>query len=73
MALLTTSEAALLIGVTPEALRSIAFRARQVGVDLRVPRQRWNDRRSPLYDSDLLQQWMSTRPGSGRRLSAKGV
>lgn len=62
--MLTTVQAAALVGVTPARFRSLMVTARSLGVDARVPGP---DARTPLWDEAMLRAWMTTRPGRARR------
>lgn len=62
MSALTTAEGAKLLGMEPSSFRRAMMRARDSGVDLRVPGP---DARTPLWDGDGLRKWMESRPGRG--------
>ncbi|MBW3084201.1 hypothetical protein KEM60_00387 [Austwickia sp. TVS 96-490-7B] len=67
MNLLTTAQAAELVGVSPSSLRGLASRARQEGIELRAPAETWPDKRTPMYDKDKVTEWLAGRPGPGNR------
>lgn len=61
----TTAQAADAAGMTPAAFRRAAARARAAGVELRTDAGTWPDRRTPLYDEDLVLDHLAARPGKG--------
>lgn len=58
-----TAEAAETAAMTPAAFRRAMARAREQGVDLRLPGP---DARTPMWDADALETWLAQRPGRGR-------
>lgn len=64
---LTGLQAAARCHVSRSGLRSLVQRAAEGGVDVRAPRAVWPDQRTPLYDAQLVEEYLQRRPGRGRR------
>lgn len=65
--LLTTEQAAEHCGMGRRAFAQAMHLARKHGRDLRADRSLWIDRRTPVYDPAVLDAWLASRPGQGRR------
>lgn len=66
--MLSTVQAAALLGVTPAGFRSQMVQARRGGVDARVSGP---DARTPLWDEAVLRVWMVSRPAETRLASLR--
>jgi hypothetical protein len=64
----TSGEGATLAGVTRSGFRTLVARATRAGVDVRAPRAAWPDGRTPLFDRELVEEYLRNRPGRGRRI-----
>ncbi|GAB77539.1 hypothetical protein SAMN05421595_1376 [Austwickia chelonae] len=71
MTLLTTAQAAELVGVKPTSLRGLVSRLRKAGIELQAPKSAWPDLRTPMYDEGALREWMDSRPGRGNWTSGE--
>lgn len=67
---LTGSQAAARCGVSRSGLRTLVQRAAAAGVDVHAPRAVWPDARTPLYDEQLVGEYLQRRPGRGRKAPA---
>lgn len=64
----TSAQGATIAGVTRSGFRTLVQRAARAGVDVRAPRSSWPDGRTPLFDRGLVEEYLSSRPGRGRRI-----
>lgn len=58
---LTTREAAAECRMSVAAFRKAMSRARERGLDLRLPRDAWPDERTPAYNARWIRDWSATR------------
>jgi len=59
---ITTREAATLAGISVGAFRSAMKRARDRGLDMKLPGP---DKRTPMWDADAVLAYLAARPGPG--------
>lgn len=67
---LSTTAAATRAGVSRSGFASLVSRAKAAGVELYRPRAEWPDSRTPLVDGTKLTEYLSRRPGRGRRAAS---
>ena len=58
---LTTSQAAALVGIPKEQFRSAMSKERKHGQEFHAPREFWPDARSPLWDKKKILAWTEAR------------
>lgn len=68
----TSAQGAEIAGVTRSGFRTLIQRATRAGVDVRAPRASWPDGRTPLFDRELVAEYLTSRPGRGRRIDREG-
>ncbi|MFS0703248.1 helix-turn-helix transcriptional regulator [Cellulomonas sp. 179-A 9B4 NHS] len=64
--LITTEQAAALVGVSPSTWRAYLARRRQHGKGT-IPEPVEYHGRTAMYDEDAVRAWHATRPGRGAR------
>ena len=64
-ALLTHIDAAEIVGVKPESWRSMRSK-------LNAPEPCWHIGASPIWTRGVIEQWMTLRPGRGRKWATYG-
>jgi hypothetical protein len=58
---LTTSQAAALVGLPKEQFRSAMSKERKRGEEFHAPRDKWLDARTPLWDKKKVLAWAKAR------------
>ena len=59
--MLTTSQAAELVGLPKEQFRSAMSKERKNGKEFHAPRDKWLDARTPLWDEKKVLAWAKAR------------
>ncbi len=65
--MLTTSQAAALVGIPKEQFRSAMSKERKNGKEFYAPRELWADGRTPLWDEDKILAWAKERKKRKKR------
>ena len=68
--MLTTSQAAELVGLPKEQFRSAMSKERKNGKEFHAPRDQWLDARTPLWDEDKVRAWAKARKKRKKRKQA---
>lgn len=64
---LTTSQAAALVGLPKEQFRSAMSKERKSGKEFHAPRELWADGRTPLWDEEKVLAWAKARKKRKKR------
>ena len=59
--MLTTSQAAALVGLPKEQFRSAMSKERKNGKEFHAPKELWADARTPLWDEKKVLAWAKDR------------
>lgn len=65
--MLTTAQAAALVGLPKEQFRSAMSKERKNGKEYHVPRELWLDARTPLWDEKQILAWAKARKKRKKR------
>jgi len=68
---LTTSQAAELVGLPKEQFRSAMSKERKNGKEYHAPRELWADGRTPLWDEKKVLAWAKARKKRKKRAKAE--
>lgn len=68
--MLTTSQAAELVGLPKEQFRSAMSKERKNGKEFHAPRDKWLDARTPLWDEKKVLAWAKARKKRKKREKA---
>ncbi len=69
--MLTTSQAAELVGLPKEHFRSAMSKERKSGKEFHAPRDKWPDARTPLWDEKKVLAWAKARKKRKKREKAE--
>ena len=64
---LTTSQAAALVGIPKEQFRSAMSKERKSGKEFHAPRDQWLDARTPMWDEEKVLAWAKARKKRKKR------
>ena len=64
---LTTSQAAALVGIPKEQFRSAMSKERKSGKEFHAPRDLWLDARTPMWDEEKVLAWAKARKKRKKR------
>ncbi len=64
---LTTSQAAALVGIPKEQFRSAMSKERKNGKEFHAPRDQWLDARTPMWDEEKVLAWAKARKKRKKR------
>lgn len=65
--MLTTSQAAALVGIPKDQFRSAMSKERKNGKEFHAPREYWLDGRTPLWDEEKILAWAKERKKRKKR------
>ena len=65
--MLTTSQAAALVGLPKEQFRSAMSKERKNGKEFHAPKELWADARTPLWDEKTVLAWAKDRKKRKKR------
>ena len=65
--MLTTSQAAELVGLPKEQFRSAMSKERKNGKEFHAPKELWADARTPLWDEKKVLAWAKARKKRKKR------
>ena len=65
--MLTTSQAAELVGIPKEQFRSAMSKERKNGKEFHAPKELWADARTPLWDEKKVLAWAKDRKKRKKR------
>lgn len=65
--MLTTSQAAALVGLPKEQFRSAMSKERKNGKEFHAPKELWADARTPLWDEKKVLAWAKGRKKRKKR------
>ena len=65
--MLTTSQAAELVGLPKEQFRSAMSKERKSGKEFHAPRELWLDARTPMWDATKVLAWAKARKKRKKR------